>query len=50
MREPNFEKEQEQQIVNLLGTALQSQTDAGVGSVLTVCDKVCIAGRSALSG
>jgi len=31
MREPNFEKEQRQQVDNLLGRAWESQTGAGVG-------------------
>src|SRR5208283_3175326 len=36
MREPNFEKEREQQIANLPGRAMQSQTPSGVGGFAIV--------------
>jgi hypothetical protein len=36
MREPNFEKEQKQQLANLSGWAMQSQTRVGVGDFAIV--------------
>ncbi len=36
MREPNFEKDQEQQVANLLGGALQSQMRVGFGDFAIV--------------